>query len=301
MKKLKYNCLDQCLFIIQMDIEDTFWNIVKYIPMKYILQLQLLSKQHQEWIHNMPYFIRNKTIRLSKIPQIAKIMVTKYQLTNIDLFQSFIHDEDLDFKCTTVNLYACSQLTHKFTKKISSCRSLFLSYKCNMLSLQYLTNIQDLYVADCIEINDECVKYLSHCRRLDISKTMVTEKSLPYLINCYGLAIACMQLTNFKILGDLKCQLIDLSYTNIDDTSIQYLVNRKVINLYQTRVTKNGIHLLNNCQAINVSDNIYRSPNQINVFCTRYSRYNFKNNDSNRFRILFLKLMYDVDPNFYLC
>jgi len=285
-----------------MDIEDAFWNIVKYIPMKYILQLQLLSKQHREWIYNMPYCIRQKTIKLSRSIFKLESIILKYQLANINLRNSDIYDNDLKIlkNCVTINLYGCYNLTDDCTTYIPTCKSLFLSYKCGMNTLKHLTNIQDLYLSGCKLIDDNCIQYISHCRRLDISATQVTEKSLPYLINCYGLAMGQIHITNYNLIRYLRCQIIDLSNTNVDDSVIQYLTNRKIVNLAHTKITNSKLNLLNNCQAVNVSDNVLYNVIQQNIYSTTVDRIHFCNqkcNLPNKFLELFYASMYGIYLN----
>jgi len=282
-----------------MDIEDTFWNIVKYIPMKHILQLQLLSKQHQQWIHNIPYSIRSKKIirfeRLKNCIQFG-ITIQKFQLINIDISDLHI-DDNYDFikKCDIVNTYGCSFKDEKI-KKLSNCRSLFLSFKCDNYHLQYLTNIQDLYLANCMKIDNGSVQYISNCRRLDISGTNINEEILPRLSNCYGLAISGMKILDLQNIKCLKCKIIDLSYTNVDDNIIQYLVGRMIVNLEETNITGQKLGLLKNVRAINVPLNCMS--NQQNLYNVEIKRFNFRISD-NYFQTLFGFLMYGVYPDLY--
>jgi len=299
-KKLKYNYFDQCLFIIQMDVEDTFWNIVKYIPMKHILQLQLLSKQHQQWVHNMPYSIRRERyLRLHNLASsVLSTIIRKYQLININLNYSGIRDDDcrcLD-SCETINSYKCYNVTNDFAQHITNCKSLFLSSNCGTPLLQHLTNIQDLYLNHCKQINNNSVKYISHCRRLDITGTNITEEMLPHFVNCYGLVIGKMKISSPSNIKHLKCQIIDLAYTNVDDTIIQYLVGRRIINLHGTNITGKNLDQLKSSQAVNVSRSICVA-NQPNIYQFRcplevVTSYNY-------YQTLFLRLMYSIHPDFY--
>jgi len=170
--------------------------------MKYILQLQLLSKQHQEWINRIPHCIKKRNIIQIKTFSQLNNIVPKYQFFNVNLIGSFLRDNDLEVlkSCRTINLYNCNYVTNDCTKYIPNCKSLFLSFRCGITALQHLTNIQDLYLFGCKLIDDHCIPYISRCRRLNISFTQVTEVSLQYLTNCYALGISGMYISSVTII-----------------------------------------------------------------------------------------------------
>jgi hypothetical protein len=122
--------------------------------------------------------------------------------------------------------------------------------------IKYFTHCSTLDLYKCYNLDTGCTKYLSNCHTIDLSHNYKIEDSdIKYLSNCHTVRLAqCTYLTD-KCTEYLKnCYEVDLDFCNITDEGVINLTNCKIVRVGHTRITRNCIKYLTNCIELNISE-----------------------------------------------
>lgn len=121
--------------------------------------------------------------------------------------------------------------------------------------IKYFSHCSYLDLYKCYNLETTCTQYLTNINTIDLSYTNIIDNDIKYLQNCHTIRLVyCKKLTNQCTEYLKKCYEVDLDFCNITDEGVLNLTNCKIVKLGHTRITRESIQYLTNCNTINISN-----------------------------------------------
>jgi hypothetical protein len=111
------------------------------------------------------------------------------------------------------------------------------------------------YDLSCSEINDELLKYFSHCNYLNLFQcSQLKDNCTEYLKNCYEVNLnECHQITDVGAKQLSNCSILKLGQTRITRNCIKYLSNCEKLDITECNIIDEDLKLLENVKSLDIS------------------------------------------------
>jgi hypothetical protein len=120
--------------------------------------------------------------------------------------------------------------------------------------IKYFTHCSYLDLYKCYNLATNCTQYLTNCHTIDLSYTNIVDDDIKYLKNCHTVRLFdCKNLTNHCTEYLTNCYEVDLNFCNITDEGVLNLTNCKILRLGHTKITRLSIPYLTNCIELDIS------------------------------------------------
>jgi hypothetical protein len=121
--------------------------------------------------------------------------------------------------------------------------------------IKYFSHCYYLDLYKCYYLETNCTKYLTNCHTIDLSYTKIIDNDIKYLKNCHTVRlIDCKNLTNQCTEYLKNCYEVDFNFCNITNEAVINLTNSKIVRLGFTKITRQSILYLTNCIELDISD-----------------------------------------------
>ncbi len=181
---------------------------------------------------------KNITIKLVKKKRIQKFIDSGWIncFVKYDLSRSEIDNDLLKYfsHCEYLNLYQCYNLNPGCTQYMKNCYYVDLSHN---------------------HIEDDDIKYLQNCHTIKLLNCKyLKDKCTEYLKNCYEVNLnECYQITDIGAMNLSNCNIVQLGQTKITRNCIKYLSNCESLDITECNIIDEDLKLLENVKSLDIS------------------------------------------------
>ncbi len=121
--------------------------------------------------------------------------------------------------------------------------------------IKYFSHCHTLDLYECYRLKPGFTQYLTNCHTLDLSGTSIIDDDVKHLTNCHTVILkGCMCLTDMCTEYLKNCYEVCLNFCHITDDVVINLTNCKIVRLGHTHITRNSIKYLTNCIELDISE-----------------------------------------------
>ncbi len=122
--------------------------------------------------------------------------------------------------------------------------------------IKYFSHCDYLDLYKCYKLETGCTQFLTNCHTVNLSNCNISNDDIKYLQKCHTvILLGCTRLKDECTEYLKNCYKVDLNECHqITDIGAKNLSNCKIVKLGQTRITRNCIKYLSNCESLDITE-----------------------------------------------